>query len=138
MRSSEERKTRVGASYSLTPFCRGKNLRSRDLGLPGNVYATVYWAPKMLVKGSADEGGGKPPPGEEDMYEIGATATSKTTINPVWNSAPKVAHRRLSNVVSELGGVVGVGWERVKKGVYKGTDKLMSHQGSSKKSSKGR
>ncbi|GMI17155.1 hypothetical protein TrLO_g15726, partial [Triparma laevis f. longispina] len=110
---------------------RGKNLRSRDLGLPGNVYATVSYSPQRFSKE-------EPTPKEEQIYEIGATATSAiTTINPVWNERPRVAHRRLSNVVSELGGVVGGGWKRMKNVVSKGTDKLMSHQGSAKKAQRG-
>jgi len=101
---------------------RGKNLRSRDLGLPGNVYASASWANNVEGKGTE--------------YEIGSTATGQMTTNPVWDTAPKVAHRRLSTAASEFSGAVEEGWEKVKQTVYKGTGKILTSSTHGKKVNK--
>ncbi|GMI12850.1 hypothetical protein TrVE_jg13537 [Triparma verrucosa] len=83
----------------------GKNLRSRDLGLPGNAYCTVSYTPDPL-----DDK-------DSQTYEIGSTATSKTTINPVWNSRPRISHRRLHSVMTDLSSAIGSNLSLLKKTV---------------------
>ena len=54
----------------------------------------------------------------------------------MWDTAPRVAHRRLSTAVSEFSGAVEEGWERVKQTVYKGTGRILTSSNHGKKVNK--
>jgi hypothetical protein len=78
---------------------RGKNIRSRDLGLPGKSYCTVCFDPYRFRDESAAAST------DDTLYEIGSTCTSKTTQNPAWDEAGRVHNRKLSALGSEWKGL---------------------------------
>ena len=106
------RKTREKFADTYRPIAqlkvsvpRAKNVRSRDLGLPGRAYATVCYAPDARPNaGATADGGADGGAAGGALYEIGSTATARTTANPVWDEEGRVHNRKLSSMGSEWKG----------------------------------
>jgi hypothetical protein len=63
---------------------RGKNLRSRDLGLPGSFYACIMYDPLRYADDKTKSSQIKIDSSSSCIHQIGATVSSGITSNPTW------------------------------------------------------
>eukprot|EP00978_Attheya_sp_CCMP212_P020618 scaffold59206_cov53-Attheya_sp.AAC.1 len=64
----------------------GKNIRSRDLGIPGNVSCHVYWDPAKFMSPNLKTKMSKYDRSINTLHEIGSTNLQYSS-NPVWDKA---------------------------------------------------
>ena len=65
---------------------RGRNLRSRELGLPGSFYASVFYDPVRYANENMKSSLTKCDASNSCIHEIGATVSPGITANPIWTN----------------------------------------------------
>ena len=64
----------------------GKNLASKELGIPGMFYATVSWDPSYFMSPSRKGRTGEFDATVLNIHDLGYTETANVSSNPIWNS----------------------------------------------------